>query len=91
MRLLQQAIQLDPKFALAHARMAYRTIFQAYWDDPGYVDSGMEMARKALALDPSLAYAHDAIALGYYFQGQATNGRLALLKAMELNGAEPQR
>ena len=65
--------------------MAYRTIFQAYFDDPQYIDSGMEMARKALALDASLADAHFALAFGYYQKGQATNSRLSLLKAIELN------
>src|SRR5438132_7981207 len=84
LRMLQQAIQLDPKFAVAQARMAYRTIFQSYFDDPQYIDSGMEMARKALALDASLADAHFALAFGYYQKGQATNARLSLLKAIEL-------
>src|SRR2546427_2516134 len=42
-RMLHQAVRLDPKFAVAQARMAYRTIFQAYFDDPQYIDSGMEM------------------------------------------------
>ena len=84
-RMLHQAVRLDPKFAVAQARMAYRTIFQAYFDDPQYIDSGMEMARKALELDASLADAHFALAFGYYQKGQATNSRLSLLKAIELN------
>jgi serine/threonine protein kinase/TolB-like protein/Tfp pilus assembly protein PilF len=84
-RMLQQAIQMDPTFAVAQAEMAYRQISQASFDDARYIDSGMEMARKALALDPSLADAHFALALGYWFKGHATNARLSLLKTMELN------
>jgi hypothetical protein len=36
-KMLKQAIQMDPKFALAQDWMAYRTMFQAYWDDPKYL------------------------------------------------------
>lgn len=83
--MLQQALQIDPRFAVAEAAMAYRTVFEAYWEKSGYVDSGMEMARKALVLDPDLAEAHVALALGYYLKGQGSNARLSLLKAIELN------
>jgi len=84
-RMLQQAIQMDPNFAVAQAEMAYRQIFQAYFDGARNIDSGMEMARKALALDPNLAGAHFALALGYSLNGHGTDARLSLLKTMELN------
>jgi serine/threonine protein kinase/Tfp pilus assembly protein PilF len=83
-RMLAQALKMDPTFAAAEAQMAYRAVYQAFWD-PRYRDSGIDMAQKALALDPSLADAHVALAAGYYFKGKAANTRLSLLKAMELN------
>jgi eukaryotic-like serine/threonine-protein kinase len=36
--LLQDALKLDPGFAAAQARMAHRTFFLAYYDDPKYLD-----------------------------------------------------
>ena len=83
--LLEQAIQKDPRFAEAMAAMAYRQIFQSFFDDVRFIDIGMETARKALALDPNLAHAHLALAEGYNQKGQANNARLSLLKSMELN------
>jgi serine/threonine protein kinase/TolB-like protein len=64
-RLLQQAIQKDPNFAVAYAAVAYRQLYQAYFDGVQYIDSGMEMARKALALDPNLSGGYAALAFGY--------------------------
>jgi serine/threonine protein kinase/Tfp pilus assembly protein PilF len=84
-RMLEQAVQKDPDFALAWGEMAYREISQAHFDDASYVDSGMAMARKALALDPNLAFGHFALSLGYWFKGHGTDARLSLLKTMELN------
>jgi serine/threonine protein kinase/TolB-like protein/Tfp pilus assembly protein PilF len=83
--LLEQATKKDPKFAEALAAMAYRQIFQSFFDDARYIDTGIESARKALALDPNLARAHLALAEGYNQKGQANNARLSLLKSMELN------
>jgi eukaryotic-like serine/threonine-protein kinase len=84
-RMLEEAVQKDPKFAVAQAAIAYRQIFQASFDDARYIDFGMEMARKALAQDPNLARAHFALAAGYSRKGQAANARLSLLKTMELD------
>jgi TolB-like protein/predicted Ser/Thr protein kinase/cytochrome c-type biogenesis protein CcmH/NrfG len=62
----QQAIALDPKFALAYASLADAYNTTGYW---GYVapedafPEAKKAAQKALALDPDLAEAHSA--LGY--------------------------
>ena len=40
--LLQDALKLDPGFAVAQASMAYRTFFLAYYDDPKYLDISIE-------------------------------------------------
>lgn len=84
-QLLEQAMQADPKFAVAQGAMAYRQTFQSFFDDARYIDLGMETARKALAVDPNVARAHLALAEGYNQKGQATKARLELLKTMELN------
>ena len=83
--LLQKAVALDPTFAVAHARLAYRTIFMAYYDDPKYVDIGFEIARRALELDPTLATAHTALASAYGHNGRASAARASFLKAQELD------
>jgi len=62
--LLEQAIQLDPRSAQAHAELAV----QYYWKwnvegapDPSILDRGAAFATKAIAIDPSLAEAHWAL------------------------------
>jgi len=62
--LLEQAIQLDPRSAQAHAELAV----QYYWKwnvegapDPSILDRGAAFASKAIAIDPSLAEAHWAL------------------------------
>ena len=47
--LLEEALKLDPGFAAAQARMAYRTSFLAYYADPKYLDISIEQARRAVA------------------------------------------
>jgi serine/threonine protein kinase/Flp pilus assembly protein TadD len=84
-RLLQQAVQTDPTFAVAEADMAYRAIVQGGLGDASYTDLGIELAKRALTLDPGLASAHLALGSGYDGKGQARDARLSLLRAMEFN------
>ncbi|MCU1347366.1 MAG: protein kinase, partial [Acidobacteria bacterium] len=64
----ERAVQLDPKFAVAHARLA---MAHAYLAHVGYdrTPARLELARasvdSAIALDPELPLAH--VALGYYW------------------------
>ena len=83
--LLQKAVALDSTFAVAHARLAYRTFFMAYYDDPTYVDKAIEIARRAIELDPTLAPAHTALASAYGHRGWASASRPEFLKAQELD------
>jgi TolB-like protein/Flp pilus assembly protein TadD len=83
--MLRQAVAMDPRFALAQARMAYRTYFLAYYDDAKNLDVALEMAEEALRLDPTLAEAHTARASIYAQKGQVANARVAFLRAMELD------
>jgi tetratricopeptide (TPR) repeat protein len=65
----QKAIDRDPNFALAIARLAEnRTVRHWLFDRLGEVELGRirEMAQRALAIAPNLAEAHIALGLFYY-------------------------
>jgi serine/threonine-protein kinase len=83
--LLQAALKLDPGFAIAQARLAYRYFFLSYYGDPKYLDISIDAARQAVAMDPTLAHAHFALASGYAMKGWAARSREAFLKAQELD------
>jgi lipopolysaccharide biosynthesis regulator YciM len=85
--LLRKAVALDSTFAVAQARLAYRTVFLTYYDDPKYVDMAIEIARRAIDLDPNLAPAHIALASAYNHKGWATKSRQAYLTAQQLDPA----
>ncbi len=67
----QQAVNLDPKYALAYAGLAEANWFLALYSYPQVnevVPKARELALKAIELDPSLAEPHSvlgAICLGY--------------------------
>jgi len=70
-RLYRQAIQADPSFALARARLALVRM-QTYWWVGGAPDSVAEEARdeaeQSLRLQPHLPEGHLALGLYYYFR-----------------------
>ncbi len=76
-RLYRQAIQTDPAFALARARLAYVRM-TTYWAVAGTADSVAEEAReeaeKALHLQEDLPEAHLAIG-AYHYWGQRDYSR----------------
>jgi TolB-like protein len=82
--LLQEALKLDPGFAAAQARMAYRNYFLASYADPKYLDLSIEQARRAIEMDPTLARAHFALASSYAVKGWAAKSRQEFLRAQEL-------
>jgi Tfp pilus assembly protein PilF len=86
--LLEQALKLDPRFALAQARLAYRTFFLAYYGDPKYLDMSIEQAQRAVEMDPTLARAQFALASGYAQKGWAARSRTAFLRAQELDRSD---
>jgi TolB-like protein/Flp pilus assembly protein TadD len=59
-RMFERAIEVDPRFALAHAGLADSCAFlYMYWDgSQANLDGADTASRKALALDPELAEAH---------------------------------
>ena len=86
--LLEEALKLDPGFAAAQARMAYRTFFLAYYADPKYLDLSIEQARRAIEMDPTLARGHFALASGYAVKGWGAKSRQAFLRALELEPSD---
>jgi TolB-like protein/Flp pilus assembly protein TadD len=63
----QEAVKLDPSFALAWARLSYAQS-NSYWlgldPSPAQLAAAKDAADRALALDPNLPETH--LALGYY-------------------------
>jgi TolB-like protein len=84
-KLLKKALALDPAFAEAQARAAYRLVFMGYYDDPSWTDKGIAEAEAALRIDPELAYAHFTLGTAYAIKGQGARSRQAFLRALELN------
>jgi adenylate cyclase len=65
-RLLRQAIELDPNFALAHASFAFVLVgqFEEGWagDPDAVLAEALAAAQRAVALDDSDGYAHASLA-----------------------------
>lgn len=55
---MKKALALDPKFAEAQARAAYRMVFMGYYDDPSWIDKGIAEAEAALRIDTGLPFGH---------------------------------
>ena len=85
MDLLRRAIALDPQFALARARLAYRLVFMAYYDDQSYIDKGIAEAQDALRVDPNLPHGHFTLGTAYTLKGLDAQARQAFLRALELD------
>ncbi len=85
MDVLRQALTLDPRFALAQARLGYRQVFMGYYDDPSYLDKGIADAQAALRVDPDLPSAHFTIATAHSMKGMDAQARQAFLRALELD------
>jgi len=83
--LLRQALSLDPRFAAAQARIAFRLIMMTYYDDPSYADKGLAEVQAALRLDPSLPFSYFVLGTGYGMKGMGAQARQAFLRALELD------
>jgi TolB-like protein len=83
--LLRKALDLDPRFAAAQARLAYRIFFLGYYDDPKYVDEAISLAQAAASMDPTLAAPHFALGGAYSVKGLGDQARFSFLRALELD------
>ena len=91
-RMLERALELDPKFAAARGQYAFTSMLPAYFGqsiDAAALYKAEEEARQALRDDPECAVAHSALA-GIYL----TLGRKELVpgevdKALQANARDP--
>ena len=85
----RRAIELDPRFALAHAALAdaHTSLgYLGYVAPAGTFPVARPHALKALDLDPSLAQAHAALAyIKFYFDWDWEGARQEFSRALELN------
>jgi len=87
--LLQRAIALDPRFALAHATLASRYSHLGGRTTRDDLDRGVAAARTALEIDPELARAHTALATNLWKLGQMDEARMAMQRATMLDPNAP--
>jgi serine/threonine protein kinase/Flp pilus assembly protein TadD len=83
----QKAIDLDPRYASAHAGLgeAYATIHQYFDSTNSWLDKAIESSLKALMYDPSLSEAYAALGLAYFDKKQVDEAITATQKAIELD------
>ncbi len=89
LELFQQAIAIDPDYALAWAGVAdcYGQMLQHEMakDPEGAARLGFQAARRAIAINPRLAEAHKAEALVLRFTGDIAGSKSALMRALDAN------
>ncbi len=88
-RWFEQAIALEPRYALAHAGIADACGQMSQWqwtdDADALLRRSLESARRAVALDPSLAEVHKAEALVLGQMGDEEGSFAALKRALQAN------
>ena len=85
LQMFEQAIQLDPDFALAHAGIAYMCgmIFQVREQNPKWVERGLAACDRATALAPDLPEVLVARARIFYAQKKYDESAMAAQRAIE--------
>jgi adenylate cyclase len=96
---LDQAIELDPRFALAYVARARLSASRLNQDPGVYEDSATRRAElenralrdveRALALDPGIGIAHGLLARIHQFNWRGAEAREAYRRALELSPNEP--
>jgi serine/threonine protein kinase/Flp pilus assembly protein TadD len=86
MQMYEQAVKLDPSFALAHAGIAYicGIMYEIREHSPKWVERGDSACNKALELDPNLAEALVARARIRYSQRNSDEAIALAKRAIEL-------
>lgn len=86
--LYAQAVELDPKFAMAYAMLAWTYAFEAMngWssDRDASLSQAMQIAGKAIALDDALPVAYFVTGLVYRERGEYIKARAEAEKALAL-------
>ena len=87
-REFEQAISLDPEYALAHAELAIATLFLGFYSDLTRSDAYARAAphtERAMALDPTLAESHAATGLLLYGQRNSEEALTHFKQAIQIN------
>jgi TolB-like protein/Flp pilus assembly protein TadD len=88
-RLFRRAIEFDPGFAEAHARLAYCAVLQMVYFDalptPGSLDEALALARRAAAIDERDAFAHLSVARVHLARREYDDALAACRLSIELN------
>jgi eukaryotic-like serine/threonine-protein kinase len=87
----KQAVELDPHYAIAHARLsyAYGRLYMLR-RDPAALDLARANCAVALTLDPDLAQAHLAQALIFQSSGSKEGALKEISKALSLDPSDPR-
>lgn len=86
-QLFNKAIELDPRYAAAHAGLgeAWATLYQYFESNDSYLDKAIESSLKALMYDPTLSEAYTALGLAYFDKKLLDEAITSTLKAIELD------
>jgi protein kinase/serine/threonine-protein kinase len=87
----QEALKLDPGFALAYAGLgdAYAQRGRRFGFPESWLDSSLEACRKAIALAPELPEGHKALGLAYLVKGAYRESLEASRRAVDLSPNQP--
>jgi TolB-like protein/Flp pilus assembly protein TadD len=87
--LLEKAIELDPRFAMAHAMLSdMRVIQYEYTCNASYLSQAIASGERALALDPEDPWTNYAFAFALIFARRLDEASYYFDKAIELNPNE---
>jgi eukaryotic-like serine/threonine-protein kinase len=89
--LFRRAIEVDPRFALAHARLGAAFAFKVfqYGDPHEWADSALASARHSVALDPDLAEGHLGLGLAHLAVERYDSALAGFERAVELRPNYP--
>jgi adenylate cyclase len=93
-RLYEQAIELDPDYARAHALLAYALSLEWFRDmtgDDALLDRAFELARRAVFLDDSDRLCHDMLGWVYLHRESFDLAEQHKLRALALNPSSPEQ
>ena len=82
----QRAIEIDPKFAHAHAMLAIADVYCWFWDDTkARLGIATAMGERAFLLDPNESKCHLALGVAHLFGAAHDKAGYHLERASELN------
>ncbi len=93
-QLFEEAITIDPNFALPHAMLGFAYHHLGHYYTSGEtsrnnIENGLKSAKKAIELDNTLSTAYDVLGVYYQSQRKYDMAVTAYKKAIELEPADP--